>query len=330
MVEICPSFIERSRLRFAKRASERLGKARSTIGLREWLTLLVGLLSVSTAAAQTPITGSYATYSVTTLRAGIAPPPGTVVLENGSVFYSSDKFVDSSGNTFETPTTNVYVNRTTIGYVVPGLEILGADFFPAVFPILSDQVIRPVPGSERELQLGDIIVQPVALGWHAGVWHALASYNLFIPTGRFEAGASNNTGKGLYSHMLSGAVTWLQEVQFPWIATAQVRYEIYGRQKTTDIRPGQVMTIELAGGKELLEGLDLAISGALSFQTTEESGSPPGTDTSKYRYAGLGPEVHWRPASLPGAQVSLRAYFEFGARNTSQGMGALISLMYAF
>ncbi len=314
MVQACPSFVGRCRLRFVKRA----------------LTLLLGLLSVSTAAAQTPITGSYAPYSVTVLRAGIAPPPGTVVLENGSIFYYTREFVDSSGNTSETPTSNVYVNRTTIGYVIPGLKVLRADLFPAVFPILSDQTVRPDPGSERELQLGDLIVQPVALGWHAGEWHALASYNLFIPTGRFEAGASNNTGKGLYEHMLSGAVTWLQDTPTPWIATAQVRYEILGKQQTTNIRPGQVMTIELAGGKELVKGVDLGISGALSFQTTEESGSPAGTDTSRYRYAGVGPEIFWRPASLPGAQVSLRAFFEFGARNTTEGRGALISLLYAF
>ena len=297
---------------------------------RKLLTLLLGLLSVSTAAAQTPITGSYATYSVTTLRAGIAPPQGTIVLENGSIFYNASTFVDSSGNSVATTTTDVYVNRTTIGYVIPGLKILGADFFPAVFPIFSDQVIRPVPGSEKELQVGDFIIQPVALGWHAGEWHALSSYNLFVPTGRFEAGASNNTGKGLYSHMLSGGVTWLQNTPNPWIATAQIRYEFFGRQQTTNIRPGQVMTIELAGGKELFKGLDLGISGALSIQTTEESGSPPGTDTSRYRYAGMGPELLWRPNPLPGSQVAVRVFYEFAARNTSEGVGALLSFSYAF
>ncbi len=304
--------------------------ASAAIDRRLFIFFLALIYSEAALAQQTPITGNYGPFSVTILRAAIAPPPGTVVLENGSIFYDSREFVDSAGNTVTTDISNVFVNRTTVGYVVPDFKILGADFYPAIFLILSDQTIRPVPGTERELQLADTIIQPLALGWHADEWHTLVSYNLFLPTGRFEAGASNNTGKGLFEHMLTGGVTWLQDAPLPWVGTAQLRYEFLGKQETTNIRPGQVMTIEFGAGKEVSRGLDLGISGAFSFQTTEESGSAPGTDTSRYRYAGVGPEIHWRPASLPGAQVSFRSFFEFGARNTSEGTGHLLSFSYAF
>ncbi len=304
--------------------------ASAAIDRRLFIFFLALIYSEAALAQQTPITGNYGPFSVTILRAAIAPPPGTVVLENGSIFYDSREFVDSAGNTVTTDISNVFVNRTTVGYVVPDFKILGADFYPAIFLILSDQTIRPVPGTERELQLADTIIQPLALGWHADEWHTLVSYNLFLPTGRFEAGASNNTGKGLFEHMLTGGVTWLQDAPLPWVGTAQLRYEFLGKQETTNIRPGQVMTIEFGAGKEVSRGLDLGISGAFSFQTTQESGSDPGTDTSRYRYAGVGPEIHWRPASLPGAQVSFRSFFEFGARNTSEGIGHLLSFAYAF
>lgn len=101
--------------------------------------------------------------------------------------------------------------------------------------------------------------------------------------------------------MLSGGITWLQDSLRPWAATAQLRYELFGEQETTDIRPGQVVTIELAAGKEVRDGFDLGITAFASFQTTRESGSAPGTDTSRYRFFGIGPEVNWRPSSLPGA-----------------------------
>ena len=124
----CPSFIGRIRLRFARRASEWPGRAPSRIACRKLLTLLPGLLSVSTALAQTPIPGSYAPFTVTRLKAGIMPPPGTIVLENGSIFYDTNKFVASSGNEISTSTNETFVNRTTIGYVAPNFKNLGGDF----------------------------------------------------------------------------------------------------------------------------------------------------------------------------------------------------------
>jgi len=292
--------------------------------------LVVGAFSTIAAQAQTPIPGNYAPNAVNGMRAAVMPPPGTRIIENGSLFYFTDEFVDSSGNRIPTATTNGFANRTIIGYVIPDFKIFGADVNPAVIPVFANQLVRPEPGSRKDLQYADMVIQPIALGWHAGEWHTTVSYNLWLPTGRFTQGAINNTGKGLYSHMLSGGVTWLQDGPRPWAATAQVRYEFFGKQETTNIRPGQVMTIELAAGKEVFEGFDLGITGFASFQTTRQTGSTPGTDTGLYRFFGVGPEINWRPESLPGAQVSLRAGFEFGSRNTSQGIGTVLSFAYGF
>ena len=281
------------------------------------------------AQAQATIPGSYAPFSVTLMKAGIAPPQRTVVLENGSVWYTTKVVKDSAGNVVSSPNSTAYVNRTTVGYV-PKFEILGGDFYPAVFVMFMDQLLRTAPDSQKDFQLADLVVQPIALGWHFDNWHVLTSYNLWIPTGRFEEGAGNNTGKGLYSHMLTAGATWLQATDLPWATTAQLRYEFFGKQKTTNIRPGQVMTLEGAFGKEVFGGFDLGVAFYYSFQTTTEEGSAPGTDLSRYRYAGAGPEFHWRPKGLPGAQVSLRASYEFAARNTTEGIGVLLSFVYTF
>ena len=151
-----------------------------------------------------------------------------------------------------------------------------------------------------------------------------------MPTGRFNAGAANNTGRGLYSHMIAVSTTWLQDRSLPWAANVQLGYEINGKQEDTNIRPGDVMTIEVGVGKEWTKGFDLGLLAFTSFQTTREKDSAPGTDTSKYRFFGIGPEINWRAKFLPGFQVKLRAGYEFYARNTSQGMGGILSLVYAF
>ena len=130
--------------------------------------------------------------------------------------------------------------------------------------------------------------------------------------------------------MLSYGATWLQDEELPWAATATVRYELPGKQEDTDIEPGNVLIVELAAGKEVAKGFDLGLTGQYTTQTSEEKNSAPGTDTTRYRFAGLGPEINWRPTKVPGLQVALRSYFEFAVRNTSQGVFSVLSIAYVF
>jgi len=228
-----------------------------------------------------------------------------------------------------TATSNVVANRTIIGYVTP-LKILGGEYFPAIIPVFANAPLRPEPNSGRDFQYSDTVLQPVALGWRHGALHSQFAYNVWLPTGRFNAGASNNTGKGLYAHMLTYGVTWLQETERPWAGTVNARYEMLGKQRDTNINPGDVLTVEGGFGKEIVAGLDLGVGGYFSTQTTEETGSPPTTDTTRYRFAGLGPEINWRPGSLPGFQATVRSYVDLGGRNTSQGVFTIFSFMYVF
>jgi hypothetical protein len=263
------------------------------------------------------------------MKSGIMAPGGTRILENGTILYNTKKFVDSSGQELPIDTTNALGNRTIIGYVTER-KFLGANYNPAIIVVFTNQVIRPVPNARKDFQLGDMIIQPLALGWHKGQWHTTASYNLFMPTGRFNAGAPDNTGKGLYSNMYSVGTTWLQDEALPWAVNGQMRFETFGRQDDTDIRPGDVLTVEFGVGKELKEGFDLGLLAFASFQTSREADSAPGTDNSKYEFYGIGPEISWRPASIPGFQASVRIGFEFESRNSSQGTGMILSLAYGF
>ena len=93
-------------------------------------------------------------------------------------------------------TADRHANRTILGYV-PKFTILGANYNPSVVFILANQLVRPEPGSRQDLQVADMVFQPLALGWHGDEWHATVSYNFWAPTERFNVGASNNTGSRL-------------------------------------------------------------------------------------------------------------------------------------
>ena len=79
------------------------------------LAVLATCLFCASALAQTPIPGGYAPNAASGMKAGIMGPGGSFFVENGWLFYNTDKFVDSSGNEIPTETTNGLSNRTTIG-----------------------------------------------------------------------------------------------------------------------------------------------------------------------------------------------------------------------
>jgi len=150
-------------------------------------------------------------------------------------------------------------------------------------------------------------------------WHTSEGCNFWALTGQFTAGGTSNTGKGLWSYMFFAGTKWLQDEPLPWAASAFVRFETFGKQKTTGIQPGDVMTLEFAAGKEVLPGFDLGINAYANFQRSTEKGSAAGTDITKYRFYGIGPEINWRPEALPVFQAAVRVTWETRAPRKCPG-----------
>ncbi len=91
--------------------------------------------------AQQPISGNYAAGAFTGMKGMLTLPPKSVVLENDTLFYNTQDFVDSDGNTLPTDTVNALANRTIIGYVTE-VKILGGDYFPAVIVPFANVALR--------------------------------------------------------------------------------------------------------------------------------------------------------------------------------------------
>lgn len=276
------------------------------------LSVIAGILAFfivvvmgGAATAQFPIAGTYGLGAGLGQTSAILPPQGTRVIENGWINYDIQRYVDDSGNNIGAPSTTVNAARLTFRYVFRDVKLLGADYSAGIVLTYRDQVLRPEPGLGQGYHLGDTVVTPISLGWHHKNWHFQTSYTFWAPTGKFEAGGSTNTSKGLWSHMLFAGSTWKQSASLPWAATVQARYETFGRQETTDIRPGDVLSLEFAFGKEVARGFNLGILAARSFQISKQSGTPGG-DPSKYEINLIGAEGVWKPKDLPGAQIALR------------------------
>ncbi len=70
----------------------------------------------------------------------------------------------------------------------------------------------------------DSVVTPLSLGWHKKRADATAYYTLYLPTGRYEDGATNNTGLGMWGQELGfGTTVYLTEDRKVHAATMTTR-----------------------------------------------------------------------------------------------------------
>ena len=72
--------------------------------------------------------------------------------------------------------------------------------------IKPERVDEDVRGSNR-LGLHRHVRRPAYLGWHTPRADFVAGYGFYAPTGRYEAGANDNVGLGMWSHEIQGGVT---------------------------------------------------------------------------------------------------------------------------
>ncbi len=125
--------------------------------------VLVTCLFCAPALAQTPVPGGYAPNAASGMKAGMMGPGGSFVVENGWLFYNTDKFVDSSGNEIPTRTTNGLSNRTLFGYVTER-KFLGANYNPMIIMVFANKVygigpeinwrVQSLPGFQVKFRAG--------------------------------------------------------------------------------------------------------------------------------------------------------------------------------
>ena len=65
-----------------------------------------------------------------------------------------------------------------------------------------------------------MFLQPINLGWRKPRADFMVAYGLYLPTGRYEDGADNNTGLGMWAQeVLLGTTVFLNETRSVHAAT---------------------------------------------------------------------------------------------------------------
>jgi hypothetical protein len=186
--------------------------------------------------------------------------------------------------------------------------------------------------------LSDSDYSPLTLGWQWSRADMQASYGFVVPTGRFHAGASDNTGGGYWAHIPSAGQTVYLTADKATAISAYEMYELHGTQKNTGIRPGQTFNIEysitqmlpLTRDKGTL--LQIGLVGYGQYQMTGHTGGTSVTATearTHYKVNALGIAAG---VMVPDRQIDVGVKYlkEFANEATVQGHSLQITAGVTF
>jgi hypothetical protein len=258
--------------------------------------------------------------------------------------YNADTLRDRNGNSIGIDPArrgSLDVNAYVVGFLgVTDFKIFGGNYGFMIFPGFTDNKLAvPIIALNQTVDTGftDLYFQPINLGWHTQRADFTAGIGLFAPTGRFEPNADDNLGLGMWSFELFGGTTVYFDKKKSWHFATTAFYETHTEKEDTDIRVGDILTLEGGFGKSFMEG---AVNvGAAYYAQWKVTPDDLGQDLEqllgvqelpKHRVFGVGPEVTIPIATKKKliAFLNLRYFWESGARSTLEGNTFTLTLTF--
>lgn len=255
--------------------------------------------------------GHYAP-GVMNIRDFIMPAPGNYYVQY-NLYYAADTLKDKNGNSIDSITNGPVTINVDVDVdswvIVPTYvhvtekKILGADygflvsqpFGNTAFQAALELQNTPEIGTkvdESGFGLGDTYVRPLWLGWKFGQADVGVAYGLYIPIGKYDAGAADNVGLGMWTHefMVDG-VYYVDEQKGTALTLAGI-YEIHHKKEDIDITPGSHFTLNYGVSQYLPLNekflSELGIAGFGQWQITKDRGSDATNKDVKDQVYGLG------------------------------------------
>src|SRR5262249_13762788 len=266
------------------------------------------------------------------LQAGSQPPPGIYV--TGIVyFYDTHQIVNKNGVRSDRLGLNAEFYGLGLTYVSKK-KILGANYSATgVFPLADTAINSPFAASNTGIAYSDTYVQPIQLGWHKKRYDTMAWYGLYMPTGRFTDGATNNPGFGMWSHEFGAAATVFLNEKKEWHAATAVTFNTQSHIKDTVKKVGNIVSLEGGVGRTFCSHLcNVGVDYYTQWKVTDDQfANLPTGFLDKHRYYGIGPEVNGTiPINKDTITVFKVAFFhELGNRVATQGNAVIFSMTWA-
>jgi hypothetical protein len=273
------------------------------------------------------------------LQSGTQAPPGIYLIAPLYSRYKSDTLRNGLGNQLPR-NTEVTVNSYVFGVTwVSNSKFLGANYSLQFYlPFTNNALEAPTLGLDQNTGTGltDLYLQPINLGWHTNNADFIAGLGVFAPTGRYEVGADDNLGLGMWTFELFGGATLYFDEAKSWHIATTAFYETHTKKEGSDIQVGDILTFEGGLGKSFKQGLlNVGLAYYAQFKITDDDFGlniplPPTFQPAKHQGFGVGPEVSIPLASARKLYgfVNLRYLWETGVRNNLEGNMFLLTASF--
>ena len=259
------------------------------------------------------------------LKAGSQAPPGGYVVIPLLYFYGTDEVKNRDGDRLPV---NGELNSKLFGAGVSFVttrKVLGGSYgFSAVLAGANNRIQGTEIDANPGAGITDMSIQPLSLGWHLKRADVMTGYTMFVPIGRYEDGASNNTGLGMWGHELALGTTVYLDSARKFHAGTMATVDFQSKKKDSDTKVGNILNLEGGlGGDFLKGGLTTGLSYYATFKLTDDQfdGFPNLNIPGKNKVFGIGPEGTLALAMRKTVYgfVTLRYQWEVYARTATQG-----------
>jgi len=182
---------------------------------------------------------------------------------------------------------------------------------------------------DQQWGLGDLIVQPLWLGWR-GKRHDLAfSYAATLPTGTYDKDNIANVGMGFCSQRLQVAAYFYPFENKTTAFMLTPTYEWNSKKIDTHIQPGQTMTIEYGIGQYVHPRVEIGLTGYNQWQITDDSGSAATDKNVRDTISGVGTQiVYW--ALKDKCSFTAKFSKEYAGKDRPQGLFGSLNFLWIF
>lgn len=279
--------------------------------------------------------------------------PGFSGLDNGSLapagltlsapwyFYTTNRIQDDDGNTLAAnPRVSMSFTALALSWA-SNIKIGGARWGASIVPVafVKSRIEANNLDAGGSFAFTDIELDPIQLGWESAQADFVFNYALFIPTGKWDLGGTDNSGLGMWSNLFQTGTTVRLDGAGEWTFSMLVSYETHSKKGDTEIQVGDIATFEGGLGKTFVKSTTIGNNsiptrivkiGVVSYgqlKMTEDNAGPITPLLGKDRILAIGGEGNL-VLPLSGWVVGLRLEPEFGARNRTEGWMSLFTIAY--
>jgi hypothetical protein len=182
---------------------------------------------------------------------------------------------------------------------------------------------------DQQWGLGDLMVQPLWLGWRGKKYDVAFSYVATFPTGAYNKDNAANVGMGFFSQYLQVASYFYPFENKTTAFMLTPTYEWNSKKIDTNIQPGQTMTIEYGLSQYVHPRVEIGLTGYNQWQITDDSGSAATDKNDKNTISGVGAQLTYWPIKN---KCSLTTKFskEYAGKGRLEGFFGSLNFLWIF